>query len=81
MAVFDSSIALATRLIIKYGEAVTWRKVTANPVLPDVDKPWEPGVPITVEYPTRILFLPFNKEDRQWMKYLKDTEVRTGSIQ
>jgi hypothetical protein len=39
MGVFDSQIALATRLIKAKGEVCTWRKAAA-PVVADPSKPW-----------------------------------------
>ena len=78
MSRFDRAITLAQKLITKNGQSVTWRQVSDS-ALPDPNKPWEPGTPDTTDLTVRIVFLQVKREDRQWMKYLKGTEVEIGS--
>ena len=56
MARFDSSIALAKRLIEKNGETATLRRpVDGTP--PDAAKPWEPGAPTNLDASVSAVFL------------------------
>lgn len=56
MAQYDAPVALAKRLILKYGEAATIsRTVPGTP--PDATKPWEPGAPQVSSVGVSAVFL------------------------
>jgi len=78
MGVFDRSVAQVTRQIKKYGELVTWKQVVQGAPT-DLDKPWEPGTPIETEHLVKIVFLPILPGNKQWKKYLSETEVIIGN--
>ena len=78
MAIFDDDILGAREDIAEFGESVTWRQLR-DPDLPDPNKPWEPGTKLEVDYPVSILFLRVKKEDKQYIKYLKGTEIEIGT--
>lgn len=46
---YDSALALAARLIIKKGRNVKYQSLTADPSMPDPDRPWDknPALPST----------------------------------
>jgi hypothetical protein len=77
MGRFDSQIATAKRAILKNGELCTWRAPTA--VTPNVGEPWKPVADTPVDHEDiPILFLPSNSINAL-VRYLKGTEVTTGS--
>lgn len=79
MARFDRQIELAKRLILKNGQAVTWRQVQDG-VAP-ADRPNEPAVAAPVNYPgISIVFLPNNRVNQQLLRALGATEVPTGNV-
>jgi len=80
MGVYDRQIATAKRLITKYGQnAVTW-KVETNGAPVDALKPWLPTEPATpVTHFVDICFLPVDKEMREFLRYIRGTEVSIGS--
>lgn len=79
MAEFDSSIALAKRLITKKGEAVTLRRFsepTANP-----SKPWKPTSPSTAsedQTAVSMVFLNFDSLGREPLQFEDGTQVKSG---
>ena len=55
--VFTRQIAMAKRMISKYGQSVTWRQ-QADGAPPDPTKPWEPGAASTTDHTVKIAFFP-----------------------
>ena len=74
MARFDSSIALAKRLITKNGQAVTLRGFSAA-ATPDPAKPWEPGANTPVDVTVDAVFLEYE------LKYIDGAVIQTGDQQ
>lgn len=82
MALYDRQIETARRMIEKYGQSVTWRKITE--ILEDDDKPWEPSegdeedspVDVTVS----ICFLPMDLQNKKLVQYMTGKEVATGFL-
>lgn len=75
---FDNAIALATRLIAKNGQKVTWKQVKATS---DVSEPWKQSATVNVNKTVSICFVP--AKDNEWRKllaYLKGTEVPMGRL-
>lgn len=69
MAQFDNAIAIAKRLITKFGETATiYRRVDGTPN--DADKDWEPGDPTETPYTTPAVWLSWerNRIDGQLIK-------------
>jgi len=71
MARFDSAIALAQRLILKNGQAVTLRSFTAA-AAPDPAKPWEPGANSAVDQTVDAVFLDYEQ------KFIDGALIQTG---
>lgn len=78
MARFDRQIATALRLIQKNGQQVTWRQLQRT------EDPNEPGKVIVappVDHSPFICFLPVNKENREFVNFLRGSnELKTGSV-
>jgi hypothetical protein len=79
MARFDSMIAMTKRLIEKNGQTVTWRQIT-NGTPPDQDKPWKPAASVNADNPVKMVFLPSDRENREFIQYLTGTTVKTGDL-
>ena len=77
MAIYDRQIATATRLIEKYGQTITWRKVGI--LTPDATQPWENTNGTTVDYSPKMVFIS-KWRDQILLKYLKGTDIPTGDI-
>jgi len=72
MGRFDSSAALAKRLIDLNGEVVTLKLFIET--LPDPLKPWIPGNSTEQDVPTRAIFLNYNTQDAG-KTYADGTEI------
>lgn len=71
MGEYDSSIALAKRLITKKGQAVTLRSLTtAAPV--DEDKPWNPGANVPSDQTVMGVFLDYEQ------RYIDGALIKAG---
>lgn len=79
MGKFDRQIETAKRLISKNGQTVTWRKVGVD--TPDPSKPWKPAADTSTDTDVVICFLPPGRIGQELIRYLKGTEVTTGSVQ
>jgi len=79
MGVYDRQIATAKRLISQKGQSVTWRQL-ADGAPVDSSKPWKPSAATPTDNPVSIVFLPPLKENQELIRYLKGTEVPTGSV-
>ncbi len=79
MGVYDRQIATALRLIKAKGQVVTWRKLDDGAPA-DSSKPWKPSAATPDDNTVSIVFLPPTKENKQLIRYLKGTEVPTGSL-
>jgi len=80
MGQFDRQIETAKRLIAKNGQTVIWRKPAVT--TPDVLKPWKPAAATPTDYnDVKICFLPPGRVGQELVRYLKGTEVTTGSVQ
>lgn len=79
MGQFDRAIATAKKLIAKNGQSVKWRVVREGAPV-DPSKPWKPSAPISnVEHDVFVCFLPVDKEMREFIRYIRGSEVATGS--
>lgn len=74
MGKFDSSIALALRLITENGQSVTLRGFTAA-ATPDATKPWIPGANVAVNQTVSAVFLNYAQ------KYIDGELIRSGDQQ
>lgn len=80
MSRFDSAIALATRLIKKNGQKVTWQIAKDGPP-PDSAQPWKGGEATDTTKSPYICFVPIkDKETRKLIQALKGTEVPAGNL-
>lgn len=71
MAQYDSAIALAKRLIDKFGRDAFIRRTTDGAPL-DPAKPWEPGAPTTANHAVRAVFLNRKRETVEGSTVVKD---------
>lgn len=78
MGQFDRAIETAKRLIEKNGQPVTWRKLVVD--TPSPSAPWKPVSEGVNEYSTIICFLPLSRVGEELIRYLRGTEVTTGSV-
>ena len=79
MGQFDRAIETAKRLIAKNGQTVTWRKLGST--TPDPSTPWKPAADSPTDHTAKIVFLPPGRIGQELIRYLKGTEVTTGSVQ
>lgn len=78
MGEYDRAIATAQRLIAKKGMSVTWEQQT-NGTPTDPGKPWRPSGAAPTEKTVNIVFLPYNRENQQFLSMLAGTEVPKGN--
>lgn len=76
MARFDRQIETAIRLIKKNGQKVIWRQ-TAKPS--DTLEPWKQQDAASIDKDAIICFLPVDKETREFLTYIRGTDVPMGS--
>jgi len=79
MGIYDSKVALALRLIEKYGQSVIWQQL-ADGVPLDPAKPWKPSEGTPTEHTVSIAFLPREKENEKSSQYMKESEVPKGLL-
>lgn len=74
-------IELARELIDEFIPTpnVVWCALSESVVV-DSAKPFEITKPTKTEYAVKIVFSKDDKEDRQFLKYRKDTELREGQV-
>lgn len=77
MGEYDTSIAMAQRLIAKKGKIVTWRQLVESTA--DPSKPWT-RTQSQVDTQVSIVFLTLDTQLYKTLLYLTGTEVRTGSF-
>jgi len=77
MAQYDKSIALATRLIAKFGAPAVLRRFT-DAALADPDKPWRRSKPSDNDIPVSAVFLNFGDMGRAGEQYMSGTDIQTG---
>lgn len=79
MGVFDNQLALAERLITRWGELTTFQPL--GNVSADPSKPWIVSANTTPAIPdVRIIFLPDNFKNRETEIYRLNENVTEGSI-
>ena len=76
-AVFTAQILSAKRMIAKYGQVCTLRKIANG--TPDPAKPWEPVTPTTVDNSVRIAFFPNTRANNEFLHYIPGTEIPAGT--
>ena len=74
--VFDKQLLSAQKMISKYGQLCTLRKITNG--TPDPAKPWESVTPTTADTSVRIAFFPNTKANNEFLHYIPGTEVPAG---
>ena len=82
MGEYDRAIASAKRVIAKKGEACKWH-VTAPAVVADSDTPWietVDGAAPVVHADTFIALFPLSRQFSELIRYLRGTEIVTGSL-
>lgn len=79
MGIYETLGATSKRLIKKYGQQVTYQTRSSTP-LPDADKPWLPSDAVSEEQPVRMVFTKDRLDDREALRYMKDTEIVDGQI-
>ena len=79
MAQFDNSIALATRLVAKFGAPALLRRYSDASV-PDATKPWRraPGQPPSDDEAVQAVFLNFGDMGLAGERYNSDWDIQTG---
>jgi len=78
MGQFDRQIETAKRLIAKNGQSIVWRKLGVG--MPDPLMPWKLTADTHDDYTATICFLPIGRVGQELIRYLKGTEVTTGSV-
>lgn len=79
MAQYDKQVALAKRLIEKYGQKVIWNSHPEGTA--DSATPWKPDDILPIARKVTICFV--SARDNEWRKllaYLKGTEIPTGKL-
>ena len=71
--VFDKQLLSAQKMLSKYGQACTLRKISNG--TPDPAKPWEPVTPTTVDSSVKIAFFPNSRANNEFLHYLPGTEI------
>jgi hypothetical protein len=82
MGVYDRQIESAQRIILEKGEVCEWH-VAATAVVADAEEPWNQTVDDeadAVAHAPSIAFFPLSRQFSQLLRYLKGTEVVTGSL-
>ena len=74
--VFDKQLLSAQKMLSKYGQACTLRKITNG--TPDPAKPWEPVTPTTADSLVKIAFFPNTRANNEFLHYIPGTEVPAG---
>jgi len=75
--VFDKQLLSAQKMLSKYGQACTLRKITNG--TPDPAKPWEPVAPTTADTSVKIAFFPNTRANNEFLHYLPGGEVPASS--
>jgi hypothetical protein len=76
---YQRQIDMATRMIAKYGQAVTWNKQAES--IDDPAKPWKTKGTDPVPFSATILFLrPSGGLARALLHLIKGTDVPAGSV-
>lgn len=78
-ALYDRLRETVNRLVNKYGDLVTWKKVTNN-APSDSDKPWDFAADTTLEHTVRVVFNIDDLEDRQFFHYMKKSNIGAGLV-
>ena len=78
MAQYDRQIATALRLIAKYGQIATWRQIVDG--VPDPETPWLPVGSAPVDYSPHICFLPLDRDGKEFLMSIGQTEAVSGSM-
>ncbi len=79
MAGYERFIALAQRMIASKGQSVTFRQITDGAGV-DASKPWLPTAATTVDHAVSVVFFPANRQGREVLHLMGDTEVPTGML-
>ena len=74
--VFDKQLLSAQKMLAKYGQACTLRKITNG--TPNPAAPWEPVTPTTADTEVKIAFFPNTRANNEFLHYLPGTEVPAG---
>ena len=75
--VFDKQLLSAQKMLAKYGQACTLRKITNG--TPNPAAPWEPVTPTTADTEVKIAFFPNTMANNEFLHYLPGTEVPAGA--
>ena len=78
MGRYDRQIATAARLVSKYGQPVTWRRV-ADGAPADPLKPWKPTAATNTDVTVDMVFVPKGKNS-EFLALMKGTEVPKGEL-
>jgi hypothetical protein len=78
LADYTRQIESAKRLIAKYGQAVTFRKI-ANGTPENLEMPWKPGPAVQTDYSVSMAFFPVGRVKNEFEHYSKDMQTPEGS--
>lgn len=76
-SIYQRQIESAKRLIRSKGQLVLWRQFTDSPSAIK----WKPETPTTTDYNVYITFFPIMNVMKEFLRYMKDSDVPVGSIQ
>jgi len=75
--VFDKQLLSAQKMLSKYGQACTLRKLATT--TPDPSKPWETTSATASDASVKIAFFPNTRADNEFLHYLPGTDIPAGS--
>jgi hypothetical protein len=80
MAQYDKSIALATRLVAKFGGPAILRRFS-DAAVPDPDQPWRraTGSPASTDEEINAVFLNFGDMGRSGERYSSEWNIQVGA--
>lgn len=77
MSIYNRQIESAKKLIRSKGKLVLWRTFIDNPTTVK----WKPEAPTTQDHNVYITFFPIMSVMKEFLRYMKDTDIPVGSIQ
>lgn len=76
-SIYKRQIDTAKRLIRSKGQLVLWRKYVDSPT----STKWKPEAPVSEDYNVYITFFPIMSSMKEFLRYVKDSDVPVGTIQ
>lgn len=76
-SIYQRQIDAAKRLIRSKGQLVLWRQFTDSPT----STKWKPEPAISTDYNVYVTFFPIMSVMKEFLRYMKDSDVPVGSVQ